>query len=162
MDSSELRDELQKLKDSGQLRANPIIIATVHATRLNAEGNNIPFILWPSPLMLRGSRWRGFAIFIGTPASDRGVSPHFDAVCDQLPTRQRVQHPIVHRNRIELHPVPPNPSTTSFTRCPISCKCTCPGTNCVNEFAIATIGFSKSSVFIPIVRQSAPLAQSRR
>ena len=31
MDSSELRDELQKLKDSGQLRANPIIIATVHA-----------------------------------------------------------------------------------------------------------------------------------
>ena len=77
MDSSELRYELQKLKDGGQLRANPIIIATVHATRLNAEGNNnIPFILWPSPLMSRGSRWRGFAIFIGTPASDRGVSPH--------------------------------------------------------------------------------------
>ena len=37
MDSSELRDELQKLKDSGQLRANPIIIATVHATRRDSK-----------------------------------------------------------------------------------------------------------------------------
>ena len=37
MDSSKLRDELQKLKDSGQLRANPIIIATVHATRRDSK-----------------------------------------------------------------------------------------------------------------------------
>ena len=37
MDSSALRDELQKLKDSGQLRANPIIIATVHATRRDSK-----------------------------------------------------------------------------------------------------------------------------
>ena len=37
MDSSELRDALQKLKDSSQLRANPIIIATVHATRRDSK-----------------------------------------------------------------------------------------------------------------------------
>ena len=37
MDSSALRNALQKLKDSGQLRANPIIIATVHATRRDSK-----------------------------------------------------------------------------------------------------------------------------
>ena len=57
MDSSELRDELQKLKDSGQLRANPIIIATVHATRRDSKMG-----------IIRGA---------GSSASDGGQCPKF-------------------------------------------------------------------------------------
>ena len=51
-------------------------------------------------------------------------------------------------------PHPPDASMTFFTRCPTSCRCTCPGTNCVKLFAIAMMGFSKSASFMPVARQS--------
>ena len=51
-------------------------------------------------------------------------------------------------------PQPPAASITFFTRCPTSCRCTCPGTNCVKLLAMATIGFSKSASFMPVARHS--------
>ena len=50
---------------------------------------------------------------------------------------------------------PPASSTLRATSCPRSFKCTCPGTNCVKELAIAIIGFPKSVSFIPVARHSA-------
>ena len=44
----------------------------------------------------------------------------------------------------------PNFSISAFTCWPISCKCVCPGTNCVNEFTIAIMGFPNISFFIPL------------
>ena len=35
----------------------------------------------------------------------------------------------------------PDFSISVLIFCPISCKCTCPGTNCVNELTIAIMGF---------------------
>ncbi|OQA50299.1 MAG: hypothetical protein BWY47_00601 [Bacteroidetes bacterium ADurb.Bin302] len=34
----------------------------------------------------------------------------------------------------------PKLSISALISCPISCKCTCPGTNCVNELTTAIIG----------------------
>ena len=51
-------------------------------------------------------------------------------------------------------PHPPEASTTPFTRCPTSCRWTCPGTNWVKLLAMATIGFSKSASVMPVARQS--------
>ena len=52
-------------------------------------------------------------------------------------------------------PQPPASSMTFLARCPTSCRCTCPGTNCVKLLAIATIGLSKSVSVIPVARQRA-------
>ncbi len=51
-------------------------------------------------------------------------------------------------------PHPPAWSMTFLTRCPTSCRCTCPGTNCVKLLAMATIGLSKSESVMPVARQS--------
>ena len=50
---------------------------------------------------------------------------------------------------------PPEASTSRATSWPRSFRCTWPGTNCVNELAIAMIGFSKSSSVMPVARQRA-------
>ena len=51
--------------------------------------------------------------------------------------------------------MPPAFSISRQTSWPTSCRCTCPGTNCVKELATATIGLPKSSFFTPVARQSA-------
>ena len=50
---------------------------------------------------------------------------------------------------------PPCFSISLATNCPISLRCTCPGTNCVNEFTTAIIGLSKSFSDIPVARHNA-------
>lgn len=50
---------------------------------------------------------------------------------------------------------PPAARTASATMSPTFLRWTCPGTNCVYEFAIATIGFPKSESVIPVARHSA-------
>ncbi len=57
---------------------------------------------------------------------------------------------------------PPAFSISRATSWPMSLRWTCPGTNSVNEFTTATIGLPKSSVFIPVARQSARAAAIRR
>ena len=47
---------------------------------------------------------------------------------------------------------PPQASISRATSCPRSFKCTCPGTNCVNEFTTAMIGLPKSPSFMPVAR----------
>ena len=46
-------------------------------------------------------------------------------------------------------------SICSATSRPMSRRCTCPGTNCVNELTTAMIGLPKSVSFMPVARQSA-------
>src|SRR5215471_6476236 len=48
---------------------------------------------------------------------------------------------------------PPQRSISVATRAPRLRRWTCPGTNCVNELAMAMIGLSKSPSFIPVARQ---------
>jgi hypothetical protein len=48
---------------------------------------------------------------------------------------------------------PPACSISRATIWPRSFRCTCPGTNCVNELATATMGLSKSPSFMPVARQ---------
>src|SRR5690606_3846069 len=50
---------------------------------------------------------------------------------------------------------PPAASIWRATSWPMSFRCTWPGTNCVNEFTTAMMGFSKSSSFMPVARHSA-------
>ena len=50
---------------------------------------------------------------------------------------------------------PPARSISRATNWPISFKCTCPGTNWVNEFETAIIGLLKSSSVIPVARHKA-------
>ncbi len=50
---------------------------------------------------------------------------------------------------------PPAAATSAATSWPRSFRCTCPGTNCVNELTIATIGLPKSPSFIPVARHRA-------
>src|SRR6476620_984209 len=50
---------------------------------------------------------------------------------------------------------PPAARTASATMSPTFLRWTCPGTNCVYELAIATIGFPKSESVIPVARHSA-------
>src|SRR5690606_15238801 len=50
---------------------------------------------------------------------------------------------------------PPAASISRHTNWPRSFRCTCPGTNWVNELATAMMGLSKSSVFIPVARHKA-------
>ena len=47
---------------------------------------------------------------------------------------------------------PPEASISRATSCPKSLRCTCPGTNWVNELTTAIIGLPKSSSFIPVAR----------
>ncbi|MPN26688.1 hypothetical protein SDC9_174113 [bioreactor metagenome] len=49
----------------------------------------------------------------------------------------------------------PSFSISAFTICPISCRCACPGTNWVNEFTTAIMGFPICSSFIPLARHNA-------
>ena len=51
--------------------------------------------------------------------------------------------------------IPPACSIFSRTNLPTSSRCTCPGTNCVKEFATAIIGFPKSDSFTPVARHRA-------
>ena len=46
-------------------------------------------------------------------------------------------------------------SMRDFIFWPISWRCTCPGTNCVKEFAMAMMGFPNWSSFMPLALQSA-------
>ena len=48
---------------------------------------------------------------------------------------------------------PPAASISRATSCPRSFRCTCPGTNWVNELTTATRGLLKSSSFMPVARQ---------
>ena len=48
------------------------------------------------------------------------------------------------------------------TSCPISWRCVCPGTNWVNEFAIAMIGLPKCSSRIPVARHRLRAPAMRR
>ena len=50
---------------------------------------------------------------------------------------------------------PPTRSISRATSCPMSFKCTCPGTNWVKELAMAMIGLWKSSSPIPVARHNA-------
>ncbi len=50
---------------------------------------------------------------------------------------------------------PPAASISRATNCPRSFRCTWPGTNWVNELAIATMGLLKSPSFMPVARQRA-------
>jgi len=56
---------------------------------------------------------------------------------------------------LNSRPTPPAWATASATREPRSFRCTWPGTNCVYELAIATIGLPKSASVIPVARQRA-------
>ena len=56
----------------------------------------------------------------------------------------------------------PNFSISAFTCWPISCKCVWPGTNCVNEFTIAIMGFPNISFFIPLATHKALAPAIRR
>jgi len=47
---------------------------------------------------------------------------------------------------------PPAASISRATNWPMSFRCTCPGTNWVNELAIAMMGLLKSSSFMPVAR----------
>ena len=53
-------------------------------------------------------------------------------------------------------------SISCFTNCPTSCRCVCPGTNCVNELTTATMGRPICSRFIPLAAQSALAPAMRR
>ena len=50
---------------------------------------------------------------------------------------------------------PPAFSISAATSCPMSFKCTCPGTNWVKEFTTAIMGLPKSFSFIPVARHKA-------
>jgi hypothetical protein len=50
---------------------------------------------------------------------------------------------------------PPAASICRATMSPRSFKCTCPGTNCVYELAMAMIGLPKSPSVMPVARHSA-------
>jgi hypothetical protein len=50
---------------------------------------------------------------------------------------------------------PPAASISRATSAPRSRRCTCPGTNCVNEFTTAIIGLPKSPSFMPVARHKA-------
>src|ERR1700761_2412727 len=50
---------------------------------------------------------------------------------------------------------PPASCTDCATISPTLRRCTCPGTNWVKEFAIATMGLPKSASVMPVARQSA-------
>src|SRR5699024_7863557 len=52
-------------------------------------------------------------------------------------------------------PMPPTFSTSSRTSWPMSLRWTCPGTNCVNELAMAMIGLPKSPSCMPVARHKA-------
>src|SRR5690606_32017431 len=52
----------------------------------------------------------------------------------------------------------PAAATCSATRSPRFFRCTCPGTNCVYELAIATIGLPRSLSATPVARNSARAA----
>ena len=56
---------------------------------------------------------------------------------------------------LNSRPTPPASATASATRAPRLRRCTWPGTNWVNEFAMATIGLPKSASVIPVARQRA-------
>jgi len=56
----------------------------------------------------------------------------------------------------------PNFSISAFTTCPISCRCTCPGTNCVNELTMAIMGLPNCSFFMPSAHHNARAPAIRR
>src|SRR5262245_51585561 len=56
---------------------------------------------------------------------------------------------------LNSRPTPPTSATVSATSAPRLRRWTWPGTNWVNELAMATIGLPKSSSVIPVARQSA-------
>src|SRR5690606_34572512 len=56
---------------------------------------------------------------------------------------------------LNSRPTPPAWPTASATSAPRSFRWTCPGTNWVNELAIATIGLPKSESVIPVARHRA-------
>src|SRR5690554_3675960 len=56
----------------------------------------------------------------------------------------------------------PSFSTSFLTSCPTWCRCTCPGTNWVNEFAIAMMGLPICSRVIPFACQRARAPAMRR
>ena len=56
----------------------------------------------------------------------------------------------------------PSRSIPALTRCPASCRCTCPGTNCVNELTTAMMGRPSCSSFMPLARHKARAPAMRR
>ena len=56
---------------------------------------------------------------------------------------------------LNSRPMPPAVAMASLTSLPMLRRCTCPGTNWVNEFATATMGLPKSSGWTPVARQRA-------
>ncbi len=56
---------------------------------------------------------------------------------------------------LNSRPTPPASATAPATSWPMSLRWTCPGTNCVKLFAIATMGLPKSASVMPVARHSA-------
>ena len=56
---------------------------------------------------------------------------------------------------LNSRPTAPASLMDSETSLPMSRRWTCPGTNCVKEFATAIMGLPKSELVIPVARQSA-------
>ena len=56
---------------------------------------------------------------------------------------------------LNSRPTPPASLIAPATSWPMSFRCTWPGTNWVNELAIATIGLPKSSFVMPVARHRA-------